>query len=684
MSTLEDGVPLDSPAEIGWSPPGPKSFVKLQPGQVLSVATPGFGDPSLSTDFTVLVVLTLPPSASGILFQRVQRSADDPFGFLLAINPDNTFRIRVTEANGDRRFGDIASRNLADGAPHLFALVREGGNYRTHVDEETHMLGPAADDGWRPEALPAGTLSLGGKGPTAPSPSIAGGLSGGLYGAGLWSRALTVSELPSVSVGDLNGHLVGLEAYWSFDRSLRSLADVNGRYTLSSTTPVDYRPAFRTLYTGSQLPSQFVQIDAVANPDVAPETIVTATLVAYIPIEVGCLCATLTGRGLQLAPPTGVTVAITAPDGNTFPAQVDSAQQFVKRTGDGITALVQMRPSPREWLINISARADQEFVFHLHILPTENAVAAMATRLADVFAGPDNEVATRKRFLDGQDMPLRERVAVTAIAAIALAAAAVAGAPLAVLGLLALVGIARAETFLQGSASHRKTVDFVFDNHGQTQRKHLLFLDAGTVGDQGAHLVFARRRKFLYEPIVAALAPTSWVVHKLFERDDNPMRVREHLSNPKVVYVSASGHGSVDALFGWGVDNIVLQRTGLTPELAAGKIFHILACRCGSMLVPKLVELGAKAAIGYDEPYGLGSTTPGSPLADLTVQAAIVVDRVLLSGGTVQEAVDQAKDQYRASITKLENQLDSSQFVIDWLRRNRGYLVFSGDGSARL
>jgi len=154
------------------------------------------------------------------------------------------------------------------------------------------------------------------------------------------------------------------------------------------------------------------------------------------------------------------------------------------------------------------------------------------------------------------------------------------------------------------------------------------------------------------------------------------------LTNPDIGYVTASGHGGFDALLGYGVNNIVLQNRDVTQQMARGKIFHILACNCGVSLCRKLVELGAKAAIGYNQSYGVASTG-SSPIAMLTVKAATEVDRLLLGGGTAQQAVDAALAAYDRTIANYVAQ-GGDEFTLDWLRKNKSYLVLHADGNATL
>ena len=670
----DDQNPI-APADIDYTLPLPKKFLRLPGGQIASVATSDFTTGQPPTDFTAIIHFQ---GGGGMLLQRTRNDASDPIAFQIGIDAFNAVWVYVASITDVLLMKVDSPNNLADGNRHTVALVREGDANRIYIDNALMNNEGPVPFPWTNTPLAPGTLAIGGMGPP-PSPSASPDwFDGNVFCAGVWNRALTEGELTRVAVGYLDGHELDMLAYWTFDGTL---TDVTGRYTLTTPQPPTFLPAARVVELSSLTGYRFLQIDSLAHGDLPSDQIINTRHYLAVPENMAFLCATLTGRGTQLAPPSGVKVSIQDGRGNSSDYQADAKTNtlLMKRINDGVGVLVQKQPVFGIWTVDVAARADQEYVLHLHVFPQEEAVHAMSHALRPVFTGPDNEVAVRKREVSRKNAPLFERVAttaVTAVAAVAVAAFLGTGAGVVALGLFAIVGIANAATYLAENASHKRTVDFVFG-----ARQVIVTLDAATKSDQGADIVYRHRQIYLYKKIIDKLDPHAWIIHKLVGRDDNPVEVREHLLDPDVVYVTASGHGSTDALFGWGVDNIVLLRNKLTTEIAQGKIFHFLACNCGGLLCEKLVELGAKAAIGYKGKYSLANNS--DVLAPLSVEAGSMVDKTILAGGTVQEAVQAAKDQYNRALDSLAG-TKTLPTTIGALNKNRNLLVFKGDGTAKI
>jgi molybdopterin biosynthesis enzyme len=214
----------------------------------------------------------------------------------------------------------------------------------------------------------------------------------------------------------------------------------------------------------------------------------------------------------------------------------------------------------------------------------------------------------------------------------------------------------------------------------------VLVLDANSKDDQGGNAVYRERQKFLYANILDKLDPHQFQVHKLIEGKNTLLRVREHLQNQHIAYVTASGHGSVLEYLGWNNEIVISGSTTVLPDdaMIRGKIFHILACSTAFSLGPALISRGAKAFIGYKDKYGITQNgVINSDLAMATVQAATQIDAVLLSGGTVKMAYDAAIQLYK----DLQKQMfvnKVSATIQERLEQNRLLLTMFGDPNAKL
>lgn len=702
-----DGSGPEVSSITGWDGTEPKWYAQFAAGLLATAQTGELSAENASTDFSVVILLG--SCMPGVLIQRGGSGPDDPFRFRIVFNSEphvDSLHFWVPDKDGEKWL-TVHPRDsgifILGGQRNNISLVREDSDYRIAIDGIT--LSPSSNSPPDPtlhlEPLSPGEVALG---------------NGRYFGAGLWSRALHDSELLRVGFGYLNGHQLEMQCYWSFDGSF---VDATGSHRLSY--PIDFprygkpptpseedmqrfadNQEIQIFYAGFYPTSrivglvgsdgyQFRQIESAGHPLLPPEdTYYTSTLMRF-PAEIGGFCVTLTGRGEQIEPPAGVRVRVRAgsrrgPWSQYYDHDSNTDSLLVHRVNDSVVTLVMSGTMAPDWAwIEISCRANAAFVVQAHVLPTSGGFRSMNGILAPFFSGPDREAGVGRRSRAGADLSLFERVAATALTAVAaVAAVALGGVPvLAAVAFVGLFSVANAEEFLNGKASHSRTVDVLFGAHGH--RKGVLAIDAGTKTDQGADIVYQKRQRYLYNDILSDLDQRAFRLHKLVERDDTRAMVREHLARPEVVYVTATGHGAIDALFGHGIDKIVIQSYG-SPKIdrakVEGKIFHILACNCGRTLCAELVRLGALAAIGYNEPYGVATVGP-SPLAAMTVRAACKVDEILLAGGTARQAVDAATAEYQAGVARLHEQ-GERQSIISQLQSNSSYLVLHGDDDARI
>ena len=140
------------------------------------------------------------------------------------------------------------------------------------------------------------------------------------------------------------------------------------------------------------------------------------------------------------------------------------------------------------------------------------------------------------------------------------------------------------------------------------------------------------------------------------------------------------GHGAADAVF--GNENTILDIEN--DYLLEGKIVHALSCRSADKLGPDAVAKGAKAYIGYKEDFIAfldNSKCISKPMGDesaaLFLEPAFVAPKVLLKGGSPEEAVSTAKKAYNKSIRDALNSdvhSDADQFI-NWLLWDRDNLT---------
>lgn len=152
------------------------------------------------------------------------------------------------------------------------------------------------------------------------------------------------------------------------------------------------------------------------------------------------------------------------------------------------------------------------------------------------------------------------------------------------------------------------------------------------------------------------------------------------LTKRAVDLVLLCGHGDSDVVF--GNDEVILDTKN--DNVLGGKTVHALSCQSAKELGRDAVEKGAKAYVGYKEDFIAflnDSNRISKPLEDTTaslfLSAAFTAPKVLLRGGSPNEAVTQAKKEYDRSIRKAINsdiQSDDDQFI-NWLYWDRDNLI---------
>lgn len=157
-------------------------------------------------------------------------------------------------------------------------------------------------------------------------------------------------------------------------------------------------------------------------------------------------------------------------------------------------------------------------------------------------------------------------------------------------------------------------------------------------------------------------------------------RFESILRKRPVDLVLLCGHGTSEAVI--GSSEIILDIHN--DDLLVGKIVHALSCQSADKLGPDAVKKGARAYIGYKRDFitfldnSKQSTKPlKDDTASLFLKPAFTAPKVLLKGGSPEEAVEATKKAYNKSIRDAINsdvQSDADQFI-NWLLWDRDNLT---------
>jgi hypothetical protein len=227
----------------------------------------------------------------------------------------------------------------------------------------------------------------------------------------------------------------------------------------------------------------------------------------------------------------------------------------------------------------------------------------------------------------------------------------------------------------------------------------ILLIDPNVSTDQGTQITAKWRNKNLRISIML-----SWYRDEIELKDSavNRENVKNALLDPKVRYVSASGHGQINELLGYTLPGdptklgTILKSNNIGTGELSGKIFHFIACNTGYHspendyygLGENMVKNGARAFLGYKGKYAIKNRDTiinGRSLDEWFVYCDAQIDIALLDRKTVNEAYAAAIKEFNA-VNKMLVDDTTANFPQAplLLESNRDLLVIYGDGNARI
>ena len=154
-------------------------------------------------------------------------------------------------------------------------------------------------------------------------------------------------------------------------------------------------------------------------------------------------------------------------------------------------------------------------------------------------------------------------------------------------------------------------------------------------------------------------------------------------------FFAGVGHGSSTQFAGQydalGRPDIMLDLGN--ADWMQGRVVYLLSCSTGKELLPKIIELGGTACIGYSEDFYWVVRDPnrpgGDPYARGFGSAVAAVVLTLLRGGDVSQAYNRSIETFDRYIEYWRNSEDPyAREVIKWLIFDRDATVALGDVQA--
>jgi hypothetical protein len=149
-------------------------------------------------------------------------------------------------------------------------------------------------------------------------------------------------------------------------------------------------------------------------------------------------------------------------------------------------------------------------------------------------------------------------------------------------------------------------------------------------------------------------------------------------NNP--IYISGVGHGNETTFTGQNYSVLLKVDDSETMKRAPKRHFHLLSCKTGVLLGPKLIEYGGVAFHGYKVTYYFVISTFPNSYAKPFFDSDTTIDRALFEGKTHGEAFKEAYAKYTAYIESPETPEICKRYLL-WDRN--GY-VFYGDPNATI
>lgn len=617
--------------------------------QVPSIPAYNFG----TGDFSIVIMVTT--DQPGVPISRLQGAA----GFLLWIDSQSRVLVWIGDGTDSYQLTSAPTEILA-GSCHTLAAVRSNGMLLLYVDG---VQVPAEVSGTGSPGLnvsAAAPLLLGTAQTDLPPATQ---LVGDIMNVGIWNVALTADQVVESMFCRFSGPTPGLQGYWSLDGNGEDLSTNNNSAIAMGN--VAFEPCIECVWAQGSNNYYFCQMDNAGQGGNAAADDPALTMMRHIPVPAGtqALYASIMADSDVPAFPVGAVVTITDPRGQTYNENVSTESLFVAIQDGQPWAFMAINPMEGHWVFEVSAPAALSFSFQMQIVPTADVVPTINSALAPIYSNPPTQA--RSAMPEGFLSSL-VKVAVAGLAGVVIAGVVIASGgtaiPAVVAGLAFFTAVSITETALTMPEINPENVD------GAGQQiagmagfvvavERILLIDANVDADQATKLIYKRRQKKLYPAVTASVFNhnSQDLIGENAKRD----QVRTALLGFDSGYVTAGGHGVFYALLCWykGADDGPLEevlttigaQTFTAPE-AAGKIFHLFACNCGSVqtdsgLGMNLVSSGGIAFFGYNQPFAM-PVKEYPTFCDCDIQ----IDLSLLKGDTCDVAYKASMAYYQKSI----------------------------------
>lgn len=535
---------------------------------------------------------------------------------------------------------------------------------------------------------------------------------GGLMNISFWNIALDGDALVRACFGRLTGAETGLLGFWPLSSSGKDLSPLHN--DAQPVGPVSSAWCPECVWARGDNDFVFAQVANLPDPD-APSDPSTQSVSVLAPAGASALTMCILSNSDQPSFPAGATVRLTDPNGVVYDQDLNTDTVFVKTAGGQVFSANFITPTPGEWTVTVTAPGSTVYTCNIQTIPTQDVVQTSLAALDPLFSetavvGSPYHGRLMRHYGDqvmvGGFWGWVVAVAVVAVVVVAVTAAVVysggAAAPtaariLAGVIVFGAVAIAAYLDTLNTQSVSGTTTQIAGSSGFIVATDPLILMDANAEADLVTQLIYRARMKRLFPSVVAS--EFNATLKQLVGPDMVRDKVKALLLGASSGLVSAAGHGKPSYLMGTNVapgstEMVIVLATysvgQFTPPEAAGKIFHLFACECGTAgtatspgLAQALVAAGAKAAFGYNQKVKMTEA-----IIDVVGYCGSQIDLTLMAGGTCAQAYQAA---YKAYTDKAKLYVDNGKpDLAALLKWNRDALVgpstnpIFGDPNAKL
>ena len=361
---------------------------------------------------------------------------------------------------------------------------------------------------------------------------------------------------------------------------------------------------------------------------------------------------------------------------------------YIQMTGKSLQKLCVKNPPAGNWIIEIKAMSNTPVHFQFQTLPTANPYDTMKAALSSCFQLQSNwediayagfrNIASMHELYDIESNDHKFPVSLTNSTAEVLTAVGVA------------LKLFEVDVSLQDGQNDQTVTKEVTDTETSTTApipSHRILLVDANGADKGTEFIYMGRNKHIY-PYVEASAFQKKYTKLVGRNEATKNNFESKLKGSSLKLVSVAGHGNIDRVCGYTAKGVspwtpILLSEEVTEELAAGKIFHFLACNTASKLGETLLHNRAIAFIGYNKPFNIRLKDDDLSNYRWMLKPDCIIDQKLIEGKTVNQAVEIAKAEYRKTI-KLAYESGCCMLVIGMLKCNCDALEVIGNHNATL